>query len=91
MELEFKPDFEHAQDLWDRFWKGELDTPLVGAEVPKSRVSPAEKPSYASGADGNFEPVIEQLAKWAETHEFLGAAIPFFYLEFAADHFASFL
>jgi 5-methyltetrahydrofolate--homocysteine methyltransferase len=88
MELEFKPDFDAARADWDRFWRGELDRPLVAAEVPKPDVEPAPKPPYIAGHDGNFTPVIDGLLRWAETHEFVGAAIPFWYLEFAAAHFA---
>jgi len=91
MELEFKPDFAEAQAMWERFWKGERSRPLIAAVIPKPGVEPVPKPPYGSGADGNFEPVIDQLLRWAETHEFLFEAIPFFYLEFAADHFATLL
>ena len=88
MELEFKPDFEAAQAGWRAFWSGERSGPLVGAVVAKAGVEPVDPPPYTAGRDGDFGPVIDQLLRWAETHEFLGAAIPFFYLEFAAAHFA---
>ena len=91
MELEFKRDFEDVGRRWEAFWKGENTRPLIAAILPRQGVAPVEKPPYASGADGNFEPVIDQLLRWAETHEFLGEAIPFYYLEFAADHFAALL
>lgn len=71
--------------------RGENRRPLVSAVIPKPGREPAQKPGYASGADGNPRPVIDQLQRWAETHEFLGEAIPFYYLEFAADHFAALL
>jgi 5-methyltetrahydrofolate--homocysteine methyltransferase len=88
MELEFKQDFEAARADWARFWRAELDRPLVAAEVPRPGVEPVRKPPYIAGHDGNFTPIIDQLLRWAETHEFVGAAIPFWYLEFAAAHFA---
>lgn len=91
MELEFKPDFDAVAERWEAFWRGENRRPLISAVIPRTGVIPVEKPRYAAGADGNFEPVIDQLLRWAETHEFLGEAIPFYYLEFAADHFASLL
>ncbi|MDK1030432.1 MAG: hypothetical protein QGD94_00320 [Planctomycetia bacterium] len=91
MELEFKPDFADACAMWEAFWKGENRRPLISAVVPKPGVEPVVKPPYAAGADGNFEPVIDQLLTWAATHEFLFEAVPFFYLEFAADHFATLL
>ena len=88
MELEFKPDFEAAQAGWRAFCSGERSGPLVGAVVAKAGVEPVDPPPYTAGRDGDFAPVIDQLLRWAETHQFLGAAIPFFYLEFAAAHFA---
>lgn len=91
MELEFKKDFEAAVEQWARFWKGENTRPTVSAILPKPGVAPVDKPGYASGAKEDFEPVIDQLLLWAETHEFLADAIPFYYLEFAADHFAALL
>lgn len=91
MELEFKPDFKEARHQWDAFWRGENNRPMIYTVIPKPGVEQVEKPPYASGFDGNFDPVIDQLLRWAETHEFLGEAIPFYYLEFAADHFSSLL
>ena len=91
MELEFKKDFEAAAGQWDNFWQGRNTRPALSAILPKPGVTPVPKPAYASGATGNFDPVVDQLLAWAETHDFLGDAIPFFYLEFAADHFAALL
>jgi len=92
MDLEFKPDFEGARQRWSAFWKGEnLDRPPVSIILPKPGVEPVEKPPYTSGADGNFEPIIEQILAWAQTHEFIGEAIPFYYVEFGPDHFSAFL
>ena len=91
MELEFKRDFAETQERWDMFWKGRNKHPLIGAVLPKPGVEPVDKPEYGAGSDGRFEPVVDQVIRWAETHEFLGDAIPFYYLEFAADHFSSLL
>lgn len=92
MELAFKPDFEAARRRWIAFWRGEpLDRPPVRVEIPKPGVRSVEKPPYTSGKDGRFEPVIDQLLAWAETHLFLGEAIPFYYLEFGPDHFSTLL
>jgi len=81
MELEFKPDFSEAQKQWKAFWNGKNRRPLVCVTLPKEGMEPVEKPPYTSGADGNFEPVIDQLLAWAASHIFIGEAIPFYYLE----------
>ncbi|MDD5705188.1 MAG: hypothetical protein PHR35_04640 [Kiritimatiellae bacterium] len=91
MELAFKRDVAAATDQWRAFWKGENTRPVVSAILPKAGVTAVEKPGYASGAREDYEPIIDQLLAWAETHEFLADAIPFYYLEFAADHFAALL
>ncbi|MDP6380638.1 MAG: hypothetical protein QF662_04760, partial [Phycisphaerae bacterium] len=91
MELEFKSDFEQAQQRWEEFWKGENPRPMISVVVPKPGVEPVAKPPYASGAEGDFGPVIDRILRYGETHEFIGEAIPFYCLEFAADHFATLL
>jgi 5-methyltetrahydrofolate--homocysteine methyltransferase len=91
MELAYKPDLGDALAQWKKFWRGTNTRPSVSAVIPKPGVTPVDKPAYASGANEDFAPVIDQLLMWAETHEFLGDAIPFYYLEFAADHFAALL
>lgn len=90
-ELEFKPDFAAAQAAWDAFWQGDNRRPMVLATLPKTGCKPVSKPAYGAGFDGNFEPVIDQLLGWAETHDFVGDTIPFFYLEYAPAQFAAFL
>lgn len=89
MELAFKQGFDSVANQWDMFWQGRNTRPAVSAVLTKPGVTPVSKPAYASGATGDFDPVIDQLLAWAETHDFLADAIPFFYLEFAADHFAA--
>jgi len=91
MELEYKPDFEAAATQWAKFWQGQNTRPMVQAVLDRPGMTPIEKPPYASGSTGDFAPIIDQLLGWARSHQFLGEAIPFFYLEFAADHFAALL
>jgi len=87
----YKPDMEATKSRWDDFWHGRNTRPMLCATVRRPGVKEVAKPPYAAGYDGNFAPVMDQLAGWAESHEFLGEAIPFFYLEFAANHFSTFL
>lgn len=91
MQLEFKPDFMQARRRWMAYWKGESDRPLVASVIPKPGMTPVDPPAYTSGFSGDFEPVVDQVLAWAQTHEFLGEAIPYYYLEFGADHFSSLL
>ena len=91
MELEFKKDFAAARVNWDYFWCGKLARPAVAAVIPKPGVTPVAKPPYAAGHAGDFAPVMDQIEQWAATHDFLGEAMPYYYLEFAADQFATFL
>ena len=91
MKLEFKPDFEESRLRFGLFWKNENENPLVSVVTPKEGVVPIDKPPYMAGHKGEFEPVIEQIYKWASSHEFIGDAIPFYQVEFGPDHFSAFL
>ena len=91
MKLEFKPDFAKARERWDSYWKKTNKHPLVSVVIPKEGVEPVAKPGWLAGHDGNFEPVIEKILQWGETHEFIGDAIPFYQFEFGPDHFSTFL
>ena len=91
MELACRPDFAAVRQRWDAFWRGEARRPLIQLIVPKDGVTVVEKPRYLSGAQGDFAPVVEQVTGWADSHLFLGDAVPFYYLEFGPDHFSSLL
>jgi hypothetical protein len=91
MKLEFKPDFEQARQQWAAFWNGENKRPLVYAILPKQGVKPVEQPAYLQARDGNFQPVIDQFLAWADTHEFIGEALPFCFVEWGPDTFSTFL
>jgi 5-methyltetrahydrofolate--homocysteine methyltransferase len=91
MTLSFKPDFEIAAARWDAFWRGENRRPMVGATVLKAGREAVSKPPYTAGADGQFDPVVDQVMRWAESYEFVADAIPFYAVEFGADHFAALL
>jgi 5-methyltetrahydrofolate--homocysteine methyltransferase len=91
MQLEFKPDFDQVRQRWDSLWKGVNTRPLALMVLPKAGVKAAEPPRYMAWFDGPFEPVIDQLLAWAQTHEFLGESIPFFCLHFGADTMAGYL
>lgn len=89
--LEFKEDFEGARARWAAFWKGQNQRPIVSIVLPRPGVEPVEYPPYLSWWDGNFPPILDRIEAWAETHEFLGDAVPFAYVEWGPDTFAGFL
>lgn len=91
MELAFKPDLTHARANWTAFWEGRNSLPLLSAIIPRAGYEPVAKPEYTAGRDGNYTPIIDQVLRYAESHEFLGDAIPFYSIEFAADHFSALL
>ena len=90
MKLEFKADFEQTAAEWRKFWDGSNRRPAVSAIVPKPGVTPVAHPgAFAILPEQDPGPVIDQLLGWAATHDFLYEAIPFYYLQFAAEHFAA--
>src|ERR1035437_10316408 len=91
MPLLFKPDFDQARQRWDSMRKGVNTRPHLLMVVPKPGVKAAEGPRYMSWFDGPFDPVIDQLLAWAQTHEFLGESVPSFCLHFGADTMAGYL
>lgn len=92
MKLEFKDRFDETAAQWQRFWDGTNSRPAVRAVLPKRGTTPVEHPGWFSVMpERDPGPAIDQLLNYAETHEFLCEAIPFYYLEFASDHFAALL
>jgi hypothetical protein len=90
--LECKPDFDRAQRMWDALWRGTNSRPLVRVVNPKPGVKPADPPRYLDWFDGDLAPVVDQALRWAETHDFLGDAVPFFGgWDFGPDTFAAYL
>ncbi|MBD3316959.1 MAG: hypothetical protein GF344_14315, partial [Chitinivibrionales bacterium] len=91
-ELEYKPDFETAVGRWDDFWQGNNETPLIQMIVPKKGIEAVSPPPYLAGCfDNSFDKVLDRVLAWAESHEFLGDALPHYVLEFGPDHFAALL
>jgi len=87
MELEFRKDFPEVKQRWADFWDGKLACPLLQIEVPRPGCTPVSK-HYPVRPDRNEQTCIDQVLAWAETHEFLGDAVPWYTVEFAAAHFA---
>jgi len=95
MKLEARPDLDEVSRRWSAFWRGErLDRPLVSIVVPRPGVEPVRRPRKVVPAEGSIadiDAVAEQHIRWAETHEFLGEALPYCYFEFGPDHFSALL
>lgn len=93
MKLAFKRDFDDAARMWDSFWKGENKRPIARFVLPKEGVEQPEAPSlYMDGFDdGNFGPGLDKLVKWAGTRDYIGDAMPFYYIDFSPDTMAAYL
>jgi hypothetical protein len=89
--LEFKQNFADVRNRWSRFWRGEGERPMLSAIAPRSGAKVVEKPNEYDCAFGELDRIIEQLLRWAASHEFLGDQVPTFLITFAPDHFASLL
>ena len=91
MQLEFKPDLDQSLKMWQKFWSGTNKRPIIMATLPKPGCKVIEPPPYLTAFDCDFNDLGQQLLAWAETHEFLGETIPYYYLEFGPETFASYL
>lgn len=78
MELEFKKDFDETRKNWRLFWEGKLNRPIILATIPKPGKEPISCPKWGEAFYRNQEEVVDQALRWAESHEFLCDAVPFF-------------
>jgi hypothetical protein len=78
IELEFRPDFETVRKNWHLMWEGKLNRPILMITIPKPGVAVAEKPPWGAARTTPFEEICDQALRWAETHKFLGDAVPFY-------------
>ena len=92
MELKHKPDFGATRELWHTFWADSerLPHPMVHAIIPKPGITPAKWPPKLTGAE-QPDDIARRIEAWASTHDFLGAAVPFFSVQFGPMHFAGLL
>jgi hypothetical protein len=90
-DLEFRRDFDEVRQNWQAFWDGTLDRPILLAMPPKPGVEPVPKPAWAAAFSQPDEEVVDQALRWAETHEFLGDAVPFFGPSLIIDLMPAFL
>jgi 5-methyltetrahydrofolate--homocysteine methyltransferase len=88
VELEYRCDFEQVADRWEAFWAGEARRPMLVCIRPREGVEPVEYPRGYACAFEPMDPIIDQVLGWAETHEFLGDALPAYRLAFTTDHLA---
>jgi 5-methyltetrahydrofolate--homocysteine methyltransferase len=90
--LEFKPDFAEAQKRWAAFWAGELlDRPLCCIRAPKEGAEQVWGPPYLAGADGNYQPIIDQAIAAAACTYWAGEAMPVYVPSFGPDQIAAFM
>ena len=89
--LKFRRDFGEVRENWRRFWEGTLGRPILLAEPPKAGVEPVSKPPWGAAFTRDYDGLVEQVLRWAETHEFLGDAVPFFTPSLIIDLMPAFL
>jgi len=90
-ELEFRKDFDQVKENWRRFWDGTLGRPILLAEAQKEGREPVSKPAWGAAFSRDYEELVGQALRWAETHEFLGDAVPFFRPSLIIDLMPAFL
>jgi 5-methyltetrahydrofolate--homocysteine methyltransferase len=85
--------YDECQTLWRKFWSDELDSPIVAVTAPKPGIEVTSRPVLKNIIEtlmaGNINQLSDQLLAWSDTHEFFGGAIPYFHMNFGADHFSA--
>ena len=90
-DLEFRKDIAEVRQSWQAFWAGTLNRPILLATPPKAGVEPVAKPAWGAAFSRPYDEVVDQALRWAETHEFLGDAVPFFTPSLIIDLMPAFL
>lgn len=90
-QLENPSDLAVARERWAAFWHGASPRPMLYAIEPKPGVTPVSRPRPYDCAFAELDPLIAQTLAWANTHDFLGDALPSFMITLAPDHFAAIL
>ncbi|OGV74199.1 MAG: hypothetical protein A3K19_08840 [Lentisphaerae bacterium RIFOXYB12_FULL_65_16] len=91
-ELEFRNDFGDVRQSWRKFWDGTLQRPILLAEPPKKGVAPVDKPAWgAAFSRDDYEGLVDQALRWAETHQFLGDSVPCYLPSLIIDLMPAFL
>ena len=77
---------------WQAYWARENARPIFSIILPKPGMEPTPAPRYLQAFEGGskYEEVADQLARWYESHLFLGDTIPYYALSFGADDFAAY-
>lgn len=91
MQLQFIPEPNKTLEAWNNFWGGTNQRPMILATLPQPGCKVVEPPPYLTAFDCDFHDLARQLLAWGETHEFLGDAVPYYYLEFGPETFAAYL
>jgi hypothetical protein len=90
MELTTRRGFEATRAFWVSFWTGTNRRPAVRMLLPRPGRT-VDAPAYLACFDGDMRRVADQAVAWAESVEFLGDSLPFYYLEYGPDTFAAYL
>ena len=98
MGLLYKENFEETAKYWDAFWLCEtINRPLLCITAPKKGFESGSSHgvSYRQIVEAttqqDFANIMKDFDDFAQSHSFLGEAVPFFKLDYGPDMFASFL
>ena len=81
--------FSDIQQIWNDFWEEKNKKPLYAITIPKDGKEIMMQPPYLSWFNGDYQKAADSLARWYESCEFYGCAIPCFSISFGADDFAA--
>lgn len=89
--LEYRKDFAQVRENWRKFWDGTLGRPIIISALPKPGFEPVKPPPWGAAYSVPHEDVVDRALRWAESHEFLGDAVPFHTPSICIGLFGAFL
>ena len=91
MELENLKNFDRARETWNKFWRGDLNRPIIHAVVPKKNIEPAPKPTRGAAFYTDHERLADQVLQWAESFDWLADSVPFYSPNICMGQFSAML
>ncbi len=94
MTLTFKPDFAEARNMWNQFWNGANERPLIlgwNSDLPPDAPSPGRERYFRAASEAGQTEILHDIDATFPHMEYVGENIPFFDADLGPDQFGAIL